>query len=195
MICLVIPHSYLEALLLPIWSYLRANFEEKLPRWGMNKGWWLTVRQGACSTPLLHLGAGSREGTCLRGENWYQAGVEKQPTLREKVRGQLCESFRCVEEDEARGQGRRSVPGRSLQSATSAVSGAPRADAALKAVYSRIGKELQTAIANRAAHALWEGSNCRLSSWEVITAESSEVKELFFKSREIRSHFILRGEK
>lgn len=75
------------------------------------------------------------------------------------------------------------------------MSRAARADAALKAVYNRIGKKLQTVTANRAAHTIWEGNNCRLNSLEVITAESSEVKELFFKSREISSHCTLRGEK
>lgn len=38
----------------------------------------------------------------------------------------------------------------------SVVSGAARAGAALKAVYNKIGKKLQTVAANRAASAPWE---------------------------------------
>ena len=38
----------------------------------------------------------------------------------------------------------------------SAVSGAARADTALRAVYNKTGKKLQTVAANRAASTLWE---------------------------------------
>lgn len=62
--------------------------------------------------------------------------------------------------------------------------GGGRADTTLREVYNKTGNMLWIVTTNRSASALG-----RKGQWG-DTVESSEVKELFFKSREISSHFI-----